>query len=108
MTRTQRRLPRRARWLEDLIGHRLERPAQRDAERAEAFRLAELRGLQGLALLRPEFTVAHVRHELLSSTSLAGGLVIGCQRCRTSTEISPSELLDAPSGWQPVWPVLRA
>lgn len=108
MNRTQRRLPRRARWLEDLIGHRLERPAKRDAERAEAFRLAELRGVQGLALLRPDFTVAHVRHELLSTTTFAGGLVIGCQRCRTSTEISPRELLEAPSGWQPVGPLLRA
>lgn len=108
MNRTQRRLPRRARWLEDLIDHRCEQPAKRDAERAEAFRLAELRGLQGLALLRPDFTVAHVRHELISSTTLEGSLVIGCQRCRSSVEISHRELVEAPRAWSPRGPIMRA
>lgn len=110
-TRTQRRLPRRPRWLEDL-GHRRDaRLAARAAEQRDreiALRLADSRGLRGLAILRPDFTVAHVTHELLSTSTLEGGLVIGCQRCRTSVEISVAELLEAPADWAPTGPIFRA
>lgn len=111
MTRTQRRLPRRARWLEDLGHRRVARIAARAAEQRDrdiALRLADARGLRGLAMLRPDFTVAHVTHELLSTSTIDGGLVIGCQRCRTSTEISARELVEAPRSWSPTGPIIRA